>query len=301
MTKIFDWIKSNFLSLILLVAIVYLFGGRQGMNLSGMRTSSVGSGGFAGGSISMLAKNQMPPVFDSFEQSTAPVSSDLRMVVQDTSLSMQVKDVSEVMTGIEKLSVSMGGYMVNRSMYKPEGAATGSISIRVPVEKRADTLASIKLLGIKTVSENVSGHDVTDQYVDIQGRIDNLNKTKIKMTALQDQASRVQDLMDIQMQLNNIQSQIDSYVGQQKYLEQTAKLTRISVNLATDDLALPYSPDSAWRPAVVLKMAVRSMVGTLRLVANAVIWLVIYIPVAMVLGAVYLITKVIWRRIQSRQ
>lgn len=299
MSKIFDWIKRNFLSLVLFAVVAYLLNGRQSLSLNRMVANNIGSGGFAGGSTSMLAKNQMPPVFD-ISEPTAPVSADFRMVVQDTSLSMQVKDVSDVMTGIEKLSISMGGYMVNRNMNKPESAATGNISIRVPVEKRADTLTSIKLLGIKTVSENVSGHDVTDQYVDIQGRIDNLNKTKIKMTALQDQASRVQDLMDIQMQLNNIQSQIDSYIGQQKYLEQTSKLTRISVNLATDDLALPYTPDASWRPEVVLKMAVRSMVGALRLMANAVIWLVIYIPVVIVLGIIYWVVNTIWKRTQGK-
>lgn len=119
------------------------------------------------------------------------------------------------------------------------------------------------------------------------------------MEALQEQAVRAQDLLDIQIQINNIQSQIDSYIGQQKYLEQTAKLTRISVSLSTDELALPYAPDAAWRPGVVLKMAVRSMVGALRSIANAIIWLVIYVPILLIVGILYWLVIKVWRRVQG--
>jgi len=94
-----------------------------------------------------------------------------------------------------------------------------------------------------------------------------------------DQATRVSDLMEIQMQLTNIQQQIDSYKGQQNYLEQTSKLTSISVTLSTDELALPYAPDKAWRPEVIFKLAVRSLVGTLRGFGSAAIWIAVYSPV----------------------
>jgi hypothetical protein len=263
-----------------------------------MSTANIESG-FLGGSSSLSAP-MMAKTIGNY-QAAAPVASDQRMTVQDTSLSMQVNDVSVVLTGVEKIAVSAGGYMVDRNVSKPEGAASGNITIRVPVEKKDTTIEGIKALGIKTVSENVSGYDVTDQYVDLQGRIDGLNKTKAKMQILLDQATRVEDLMNIQMQISNIQQQVDNYLGQQKYLEQTAKLTRISVSLSTDELALPYTPDAAWRPGVVFKTAVRSMVGTIRAIADSVIWLAVYIPVIVVLVALYWIVKTVWKKIQMRK
>jgi hypothetical protein len=254
----------------------------------------------AGVSSSMALKNSIAPSFGLY-QPAAPVVTDQRLVVQDTSLSMQVKDVPSVLTEIEKTVVGLGGYMVNRSMSKPEGAATGDITVRVPTDKRETALNSIKSLGIKTVSEIVNGTDVTDQYVDIQGRINNLNSTKSKIEAIMEKATRVQDLMDIQMQLDSIQSQIDNYIGQQKYLEQTAKLTRISVSLSTDELSLPYSPDTAWRPTVIFKTAVRSMLLSLRSIANSIIWIVAYTPIFIILVIVFWLVKVFWKKIESRK
>lgn len=301
MSKIFDWAKRNWLTLVLLLVILYLFGRNTGIPLTGVYNTAVDSG--FGGVVGspMMTKSFGAPSLNIYQPSVAPVASERRMVVQDTSLSMQVNDVSVALTGIEKLATDMGGYMVDRSMNKPEGAATGNITVRVPTEKREDTLKAIKALGIKTVSEDVSGYDVTDQYVDLQGRIDGLTKTKSKMQALMDQATKVEDLMNIQLQLNNIQEQIDSYVGRQKYLEQTAKLTRISVNLSTDELALPYAPDTAFRPGVIFKTAVRSMIGTLRSVASAVIWLVVYIPVIVLIVVIVWIVKVVLKRMQMRK
>ncbi len=296
MTKILDWAKHNWLSLVLLLVVLYMFGFGGGNGpMTANRMSDYVSYESAPAGL-MMAKSSSTIGGGSYYPQAAPVATDQRMVVQDTSLSMQVKEVGGVLTEIEKLATSMGGYMVDRGMNQPEGAASGNISIRVPTEKREETIAGIKAMGMKTVSENVYGNDVTDQYVDIQGRIDGLNKTKAKMQSLMDQAVKVDDLMNIQMQLNNIQEQIDMYLGRQKYLEQTAKLTRISVNLSTDELALPYTPDSAWRPAVVFKTAVRSMLGALRSVANSIIWLVVYIPVIAALLLAYWIVRMVWKK-----
>lgn len=280
MSKILDWAKRNWLTLTLLLLVIYLYRFGNGPVPYRIGTGTTYPG--AGGELANVAmKYPGEPIMDSF-QGVPPSDVEQRMVVQDTSLSMQVKDVSLVMADVEKLADGAGGYMVNRNVSKPEGAASGNITIRVPVEKREEVIAAIKALGIKTVSENVTGRDVTDQYVDNLSRIESLNKVKSKMEALLEQATEVQDLMNIQNQINNVQSQMDRLVGQQKYLEQTAKLTRMVISLSTDELALPYAPDTAWRPSVVLKMAVRSMVGAMRSLANAIIWLVVYIPVLLV-------------------
>lgn len=262
-----------------------------------VNTTSYGGMGISGGvGMPMMAKTA--EYFD-MSPEAAPVASDQRMIVQNSNLSMQVADVAKSLSGVEKVAVDLGGYMVDRNMTKPEGAASGNISVRVPVEKIETALTSIKALGMKTVSENVQGRDVTDQYVDIQGRLDNLNRTKGKMVELLDRAVNVSDLMSIQMQINSIQSQIDSYLGQQKYLEQTAKLTLISVYLSTDELSLPYAPDKVWRPLVVFKTAVRSMVGAIQSLGSTLIWLVVYIPVFLIIWGVFALVKRGWRAIRT--
>jgi len=294
MGKIIGFLKNNWLVVLMGIVILFLLM----RNNLGVRNSLTSRGIEMMGSAAPLPMSSLKSIStDSYGGQVAPSEETDRMVVENTGMSMLVKDVAVVLTGIEKQTVAAGGYMVSRSVSKPEGAANGFISVRVPTEKRETLMEEIRGLGVKVVSENVSGRDVTDQYVDIEGRIASLNKTKAKIQAIMDQATRVADLMDIQMQLTNIEQQIDSYKGRQKYLEQTAKLTLISVNLSTDELSLPYAPDKAWRPLVVFKTAVRSMVVTLRSLGNVVIWLVVFAPVwGVAWGVIYLIKKIKSRR-----
>jgi len=217
----------------------------------------------------------------------APSETKDRMVVQNTSLSLLVKDVGGVISSIEKLANRHGGYMVSYYQNRPEEASTGSISIRVLADERSKVLEEIRVLGVRVVAENVWGSDVTDQYQDLQARLDVLAKTKQKLELIFSQAENIPDLLNVQRELINLQSEIDSIKGQQKYLEQTARLTLIDVSLSTDELALPYAPDKAWRPAVIIKMAVRSLVGSVRSVVTALIWFgvysVVWVPILLVI------------------
>ena len=173
----------------------------------------------------------------------------------------------------------LGGFLVESNLDVPEEGATGSISVRIPSTRLDEGLAAIRTLGVKVVSENVMGTDVTDQFVDLEARLETLTKTRVKFDQIMASAVQIQDILNVQRELVNLQSQIDSVRGQQKYLEQTAKLSLVTVYLATDELALPYAPAQPWRPSVIFKEAVRSLIVTFRGAGSILIWAVVYSPI----------------------
>lgn len=171
----------------------------------------------------------------------APSETSDRLVIQDTGLSLQVKDVNQSIKEIERTTQELGGFLVRSYLSKPESAANGNISVRVPEEKRAEAMEAFKQGAVKVVSESVSGSDVTDEYTDLQAQLEVLEKTKAKFESILNQAVEVKDLLEVQRELLSVQKQIDSVKGQQKFYEQSAKLSKITVYLSTDDLALPYA------------------------------------------------------------
>ena len=208
----------------------------------------------------------------------APSDSSERIIIENTSLSLQVKEVAESINKIEEKTKALGGFLINSHLSKPESAASGTISVRIPEDKRKEAMDSFKEMAVKVVSESVNGNDVTDQYMDLEARLEVLYKTKVKYEEILQRADKVNDLLNVQQQLTSLQNQIDNLKGQQKYLEQSAKLTKITVYLSTDELALPYAPTNEWRPAVIFKEAVRSLVGVIRGIGSLIIWGVVYIP-----------------------
>lgn len=236
-----------------------------------------------------------PSILPPFPSQVPPTDEVNRMVIKDTSLSLKVKDVAHTVSEVERISVSLGGHLVNSHVSVPEGASTGTISVRVPSERRADALTQFKGLAVKVVSESVSGTDVTDQYVDYEERLRVLESTKAKFEAILEEARTVSEMLNVQRELLNLQSQIDQIKGQQQYLSQSAKLSHITLYVSTDELALPFSPDQPWRPAVVFKTAVRSLVMHLRGLASLLIWAVVYSPVWLTgLVLLYILRKKPW-------
>ncbi len=230
----------------------------------------------------------IPPV----NNDIAPTDSADRMVIKESTMSLMVKDVAESIKTIQAAAEKSGGYLVNSHLSKPQESGSGSISVRVPESKLTETLAEFRKAGLRVVDEYISGQDVTDQYVDLEARLMTLNKTKTKFEQILDQAVQVQDLLNVQRELVNLQSQIDSIKGQQQYLSQSAKLSRITVYLSTDEFSLPYSPADPWRPNVVFKLAVRSLVANLRNIGSALIWIVVYAPVWMpILIAIWILSR----------
>ena len=100
------------------------------------------------------------------------------------------------------------------------------------------------------------------------------------------QAIKVEDLLQVQRELINLQDQIDALRGRQNYLGKTAEMAKITFYMSTDEYALPYAPATPYRPNVIFKESVRSLVGTLRGIATLGIRLgvysVVWLPVLLV-------------------
>lgn len=283
-----NFIKKNWIVFILIIIILFL--AKDKLVIPHNSYPSMGVAEMAFDSTDMVSTKM------GYSRNTvAPSENPDRLIIQDTNLSLQVKDVSQTINDILETTKNLGGFLINSSLSKPESAASGNISIRVPEEKRPQALEAFKKLAVKVVSESVYGNDVTDQYVDLESRLEVLNKTKEKYEEILQQAQKVTDIMSVQEQLTYIQTQIDDLKGQQKYFEQSAKLSKIVVYLSTDELALPYAPTNEWRPTVIFKNAVRSLVGLFRGFGSLIIWMVVFIPV--IIPAI-LIIRVIKRKMK---
>lgn len=299
MSKIINWIKNNKLSTFLLIVVLFLllknrplpiyqaknYSTAPAMDLSySVRPQSpmdsLGIGG-ASESLALPEPKTLPPT---------NVSN--RMMVKDSYLSLLVENVNQTQELIVKKTEQLGGYLVNSNLNNPQEAATATITIRVPSKKLNQALEYFRELSIKVISENLSGYDVTDQYVDNEARLATLMKTKAKFEEILERATKIEDILNVQREIINLQAQIDSIKGQQQYLEQNSALAKVTIYLSTDELSLPYAPTELWRPEVIFKQAVRSLIGNLRKIGTLIIWLAVYSVIWLPLGLiVYFVSR----------
>lgn len=248
-------------------------GGISGMKLTAPRKAQQLWESESAGLGAPLAEKYILPPANNYPPS--PEIKD-RLVIQESWVSLLTKNVKETVDKILDYAKSSGGYMVNSSTNNADESPSATVVIRVPESKLRPTLDFLRGIAIKVVSENLTGEDVTDHYVDIEARLSTLNKTKLKFEEILDKAVKVEDILTVQREIINLQSQIDSLKGQQQYLEKSAQMAKITIYLSTDEIALPYAPTETWRPNIIFKLAIRSLIGNLRSLGSVLIWMLVY-------------------------
>ena len=195
----------------------------------------------------------------------------------------------------------MTGFVVSSRLYKTyteDGVEVpaANITVRVPAERLTEALDTIKALvadpATDIIYENVTGDDVTDQYTDLRSRLTNLENTEKQLQEIMDEAKKTEDVLNVYNQLVSIREQIEVTKGQIKYYEESAALSAISVNIQSLECVAPLTIGK-WQPVGVARDAIQALVNTLKFLANAAIWIILFfVPVGLV---IYFPLRFLWK------
>ena len=261
-------------------------------------------GGYAGAPEQPMERESIS--YDSsgnYAPASAPDPSIERIVIKNASQTIVVDDPVKSMEAISRLADEMGGFVVSANMYQQTlesgiEVPRASITIRIPAEKLDDGLSRIKSESKEDpLSENISSQDVTSEYTDLQSRLRNLESAEAKLTEIMQSAVETEDVLSVYNQLVSVREQIEVIKGQIKYYEESAALSAVSVDLLANEAVQPLTI-GGWQPVGVAKDAIQSLINTLKFLANAVIWIIIYIlPVLVVIYFVFVLPiRFVWRR-----
>jgi hypothetical protein len=203
---------------------------------------------------------------------------------------------------ITDLATKYGGYVVSAdtSASDDEGAInSGTIAIRIADVDGNFEQAMSELDGLgKVVSRDVSGKDVTDQYVDLQSRLRNSQAHETALLGLMEKATTVEEMLMVQDELNTVRAEIEQLQGQINYIENRSEYATISVDLHEEDAGgggEGGSVGSDWGFTDALRYSGWLAVQTVNFVIMA---LGVVIPAALIL---VLLTMVTFKLAQRRK
>jgi hypothetical protein len=180
------------------------------------------------------------------------------------------------------------GTYVGSSTSVPSGEpASGQVTFRVPVDAFEPVLRELKGLGTYR-GERSSTDDVTNQYIDLNGQLAAWRAQERVYLRLLDRARSVTDVIAVQNQLQQVQSNIERLQGQLNHLEDQTSFSTIVLQLS--------EPGAAGEPAGRLARAWATAVNGLGVMAAAVLVGVVWLaPLVVVAGLVLLGLRVLRR------
>ena len=230
-------------------------------------------------------------VSDSDNGGVSAIPSVGDSVVKNADLRLEVASdgVRTAVQRIEQVAPRYGGFVLSTSIDEAN-STEGVVVIRIPSEDFEVALRDVKNAG-DLVGENVSGRDVSQEFIDLGARIRNLEAQEAVLLDLMERATTIGETITVQNNLSGIQLEIERLRGRLNFLEDRTSLGTISV--AVVEAGAP-SPSDANAFAQAWEQAVDILEG---LGAGSIVVLIGFVlPV----GAVLLLGLLIFRAVRPR-
>jgi hypothetical protein len=207
-----------------------------------------------------------------------------RLVIYNAHLSLEAKDIQGTLERIRRLAEGYGGYVASSSRSAYGAQSRADIDIRVPKDKFHAAVQQLEAYG-KVVDEGTTSEDITQQYIDLKARLNNMQIQEERLRAILDIAKTVDDILRVDSELGRVRGEIDSLQGQINYLEGNVEMSLISVTLT--EPAPPFTPPGMdW--GETLEIAILGLFTVLR---GMIILVLSLIPVVIVAVPIYYIYK----------
>ncbi|MFL6556500.1 MAG: DUF4349 domain-containing protein [Bacillus sp. (in: firmicutes)] len=198
--------------------------------LDSARSSSAEKAGFSSGDS------------DKAEQSTDSVKIKVQnqMVIYQADIQLRVKKFDQTVRILEETVTKYGGYITESNVSK-EGneQVSGSISIRIPQKHFQTFLHEAESQAAEVLQRNITGQDVTDEYVDLESRLRSKRVVEERLITFMKGAVKTEDLLKISADLAVVQEEIETVEGRMKFLENQTSFSTVNLTLYENKVVVP--------------------------------------------------------------
>lgn len=160
-----------------------------------------------------------------------------RKIIRNADLSLEVDSPAEAQHRITSIAESQGGFVVTSEAKQREHTDPSKrtldikLVVRIPSEKFGAALDEIKKLASNLPAENVTGQDVTEDFIDLEARIKTQKALELQFIEIMKQARKVEDALEVQRQIAEVRTEIEQLEGRKRFLENRSSLSTITVNI----------------------------------------------------------------------
>jgi hypothetical protein len=223
-----------------------------------------------------------------------------RMIIKNADVRLMVKDTDVAIDRATQIIGDAGGYIVSSRVwyqdYYGNNLKYAAVTIGIPVDEFERTLIKLRDLAVRVVDEVASGDDVTEQYVDLQSQLTNLEATRARIQEFLQDAKTVDEALRINQELANIEAQIEQIKGRMNYLNDRSAFSTITINFEPEfpiltptptPTAYPTATPIPWKPGDTFQDAKNTVTVAYQGIADFLIWVaVVVVPIFLPIGLI---------------
>jgi len=158
-----------------------------------------------------------------------PVAVSERQIIRTGEISFETNSAAKTRQQIEKASAELGAYLADESTSSYGDRTEYRVVLRVPANNFNALLERISASAPKLDSRSISSQDVTEEFIDVQARLQSKKELEARYRELLKKAVKVEELVAIERELATLRGEIESIEGRLRYLTNQVSLSTLTV------------------------------------------------------------------------
>lgn len=246
------------------------------------------------------AKGSAPDSSGSSDTALALATTPQQMIIRTVNMTVLMEDVEKGALDLAALVTTYQGYVADSKLWRENNLTYASITLRVPAESLDMLLSIVRGKAVRIESENISTQDVSQEYVDLDSRLRNLQATEKELLELlatiRERTSKAEEVLAVYREITQIRGEIEQIQGRQKFLERMTALATVQVEIRPVATPPTVLEEGKWNPMVIVNTALRGLVSILQGVYEVLVVIVLnVVPVLIIIALPIVIIVLIVR------
>ncbi|MBN2612420.1 MAG: DUF4349 domain-containing protein [Bacteroidales bacterium] len=188
--------------------------------------------------ITRQSPNEPPPQVDQIEKQEVIK----KKIIKDGRLGLRVSELENTKLRVDTLVKKYVGYYANESLNNSDWESSYVLKIRIPGANFEKFISDIETGDGEIIYKEIDARDVTDQFIDLETRLENKRNYLKRYNDLLNKANSVKEILEIEEKIRGLEEEIESTTGRLKYLSD-------QVDYSTLDLNISKQKDFKYNPA----------------------------------------------------
>ncbi|MDH3710547.1 MAG: DUF4349 domain-containing protein [Cyclobacteriaceae bacterium] len=179
------------------------------------------------------------------QQPAPPVQME-KKIIKTAYLNLQVENLDSAKAAIERAIPDFQAYVSQSDQTNYKGSTTVNMTVRVPSTRLEEFLLFAESQASYLYNKEVSSRDVTEEYIDIQGRLENKRKAEQRFREILGEAKTVEEILKVEEHLRKVTEEIESAQGRLQYLNNQTAMSTVKLSFYQPNYLSAEAPGQSY-------------------------------------------------------
>ena len=231
-------------------------------------------------------------------ENTAAVTFDAK-VIKDGSVDIRIEPgaFGTTTAQVRAIALDLDGYVASGESrieeHDSDRYAVGWLTIKVPTDRFDEAVSRVEQLGERVASQ-LSSQDVTEEYVDLEGRLGYWREQEAFYQRLMAEATTIEELVTIQTRMQDVLLNIEQLEGRLRCLDSRTAFATLTVGVS-EVPGGPITPTEPPEPNPIAAAFDQAGEVLLATVSFIIVGTAVLIPIGILVGLAYISIRLFQR------